>query len=158
MKLKDTCSLGGNLWQTYTAFKKLRHYFASKGPYIVKAMIFQESCMDVSWTIEKAEHWRIDAFELWCWRRLLRVLDCKEIKSVNPKRNQSWIFIGRTDAETEVPILWPPDAKSQLIRKDLDAGKDWRLKEQGTTEDVAKSQTWLSDKQQQITYWLCSLH
>ena len=64
-----------------------------------------------SWTIKKAEHQRTDAFELWCWRRLLRVLDCKEIKPVNPKGNQSCIFIGRTDAEAEAPILWPPDAK-----------------------------------------------
>ena len=62
-------------------------------------------------------------------------LDCKEIKSVNPKGNQSWIFIGRTDDEAEVPILWQPDAKSQLITKDLYAGKDWRQEEKGTTVD-----------------------
>ena len=62
-------------------------------------------------------------------------LDSKEIKPVNPKWNQSWIFIGRTDAEAEAPILWPPDAKSQLIGKDPDAGKDWRQEEKGTTED-----------------------
>ena len=76
-----------------------------------------------SWTIKKAECWRIDAFELWCWRRLLRALNCKEIKPVNPKGNQSWIFIGRTDAEAEAPILWPPNSKSWLIRKDPDLGK-----------------------------------
>ena len=62
-------------------------------------------------------------------------LDCKEIKPVNPKGNQSWIFIGRTDAEAEAPILWPPDAKSCLFRKDPDAGKDWRREEKQTTED-----------------------
>ena len=62
-------------------------------------------------------------------------LDCKEIKPVNPKGNQSWIFIGRTDAEAEAPILWPPDAKSWLFRKDPDAGKDWRREEKQTTED-----------------------
>ena len=62
-------------------------------------------------------------------------LDRKEIKQVNPKRNQSWIFIGRTDAEAEVPILWPPDAKNWLIGKYPDAGKDWRQEEKGTTED-----------------------
>ena len=62
-------------------------------------------------------------------------LDCKEIKPDNPKRNQPWVFIGRTDAETEAPILWPPDAKNSLIRKDPDAEKDWRLEEKGTTED-----------------------
>ena len=62
-------------------------------------------------------------------------LDCKEIKPVNPKENQSWIFIGRTDAEAEAPILWPPDAKSWLTGKDPAAGKDWRQEEKGMTED-----------------------
>ena len=62
-------------------------------------------------------------------------LDCKEIRSVHPKENQSWVFIGRTDAETEAPTLWPPDAYSQLIRKDPDAGKDWGQEEKGMTED-----------------------
>ena len=62
-------------------------------------------------------------------------LDSKEIKPVNPKGNQSWIFIGRTDAEAEAPILWPPDVKSQLIGKDSDAGKNWRQEEKGMTED-----------------------
>ena len=62
-------------------------------------------------------------------------LGYKENKSVNPKGNQSWIFIGRTDAEAEAPILWPPDGKSRFIRKDPDAGKDWRQEEKGMTED-----------------------
>ena len=62
-------------------------------------------------------------------------LDSKEIKPVNPKGNQPWIFIGRTDAEAEAPILWPPDEKNQLTGKYPDAGKDWRQKEKGTTED-----------------------
>ena len=61
--------------------------------------------------------------------------DCKEIKPGNPKGNQSWIFIGRTDAEAETPILWSPDAKNWLVRKDPDTGKDWRQEEKGTTED-----------------------
>ena len=77
-----------------------------------------------SWTIKKAEYQRIDAFEPWCWRRLLSPLDCKEIQPVNPKGNQSCIFIGRTDAEAEAPILWSPDAKRLLSRKDPNAGKD----------------------------------
>ena len=88
-----------------------------------------------SWTIKKAECQRIDAFELWCWRRLLSPLDCKVIQPVHPKGNQSWMFIGRTDAEAKAPILWPPDAKNWLIRKDLDAGKDWGKEEKGMTED-----------------------
>ena len=76
-----------------------------------------------SWTIKKTEHRRIDAFELWCWRRVLSPLDCKEIQPVHPKGNQSWIFIGRTDVEAETPTLWPPDAKNWLTGKDPDTGK-----------------------------------
>ena len=77
----------------------------------------------------------IDAFKLWCWRRLENPLDYKEIKPVNPKRKQPWIFIGRTNAEAAAPILWLPDLKSLLIGKDPDAGKDWRQKEKGAAED-----------------------
>ena len=77
-----------------------------------------------SWALKRAEHWRLDAFELWCWRRLLRVpLDCMEIKLVNSKGNQSWIFIGRTEAEAGTPIFWPPDANNWLIWKDPSSGK-----------------------------------
>ena len=90
--------------------------------------------------------WELDykenlALKNWCfWAVMLEKtlespLDCKEIQPVHPKENQSWIFIGRTDAEAETPILWPPDVKNQLIWKDLDAGKDWRWEEKGTTED-----------------------
>ena len=71
------------------------------------------------------------AFELWCWRTLESPLDCKEIKPVHPKGNQSWIFTGRTDADAETPKLWPPDAKSWVIGKDPDAGKDWRQEQRG---------------------------
>ena len=78
--------------------------------YIVKAIVFPGVMYGCeSWTIKKAESWIIDAFELWCWRRLESPLDCKEIQPVNSKGNQFWIFIGRTDAEAEAPILWPPD-------------------------------------------------
>ena len=87
------------------------------------------------WTIKKAEHRRIDAFKLWCWRRLESTLDWREIQSVYPKGNQSWIFIGKTDVEAEIPILWPPDLKSWFIWKDPDAGKDWRQEKKGMTED-----------------------
>ena len=88
-----------------------------------------------SWTIKKVEHRRIDAFELWCWRRLMSLVDCKEIQLVQPKGNQSRIFIGRTVAEAETTILWPPNVKNWLIWKDPDAGKDWRQKGKGMTED-----------------------
>ena len=80
--------------------------------------------------------------KIWCfWTVLLEKtlessLDCKEIKPVNPKGNQSWIFTGRTDAKVEAPILWPPDAKNWLLRKAPDAGKNWRQEEKGTTEDA----------------------
>ena len=76
-----------------------------------------------SWTINKAEHQRMDAFELWCWRRFLRVPWTARGLKVNPKGNQSWVFIGRTDAEAESPVLWPRDGKSWLIGKDLMLGK-----------------------------------
>jgi len=103
---------------------------------LVKAMVFPVVLYGCeSWTIKKAEHWRIDASELCCWKRLESPLDCKVIQPVHPKGNQSWIFIGRTDFEAETPILWPPDAKNWLIWKDPDAGKDWRWEEKGTTED-----------------------
>ena len=99
---------------------------------LVKAMDFLVAMYGCeSWIIKKAECQITDAFELWCWRRLLRSLECKKIQA---KGNQSWIFIGRTDVKTETPILWPPDEHYWLIWKDLDAWKDWRL-EKGITED-----------------------
>ena len=103
---------------------------------LVKAMafpMFMYGCE--SWIVKKAEDRRIDAFELWCWRRLPSPLDCKEIQPVHPKGNQSWVFIGRTDAEAETPILCPPHVKSCLIGKHPDAGRNWGQEEKGTTED-----------------------
>ena len=89
-----------------------------------------------NWTILKAECRRIGDFELWCWRRLLRVpWTARRSNLVHPKGNQSWIFFGRTDAETETLILWPPDAKNWLLRKEPNAGKDRRQEEKGMTED-----------------------
>ena len=82
--------------------------------HLVKAMVFPVVMYGCeSWTVKKAECQRIDAFELWCWRRLLKSpLDCKEIQPVHPKFHQSWVFIGGTDVEAETPILWVPDVKS----------------------------------------------
>ena len=105
---------------------------------LVKAMVFPVVMYGCeSWTIKKAECQRIDAFELWCWSRLLRdpQIAGRSVKLVNPKRNQPWIFIGRTDAEAQVLLLWPPDAKSWLIGKDPEAGKGWGREERGMTED-----------------------
>ena len=101
--------------------------------HLVKAMVFPVAMYGCdSWTIKKAKCWRIDAFEL-CWRRLLRVPWTARSNQINPKGNQLWIFTGKTDAEA--PILWSPDAKSWLIGKDSDAGKDWRPKKKRAAED-----------------------
>ena len=103
--------------------------------YIIKTIVFPVVMYGYeSWTLKKAEHPKN-----WCfWTVLLErtresPMDCKEIQPVHPKGNQSWIFIGRTDAEAETPIFWQPNAKSQLIWKDPNAGKDWGQEEKGTT-------------------------
>ena len=125
--------------------KKQRHHFA-KNICLVKAMILpivMYGCE--SWTIKKAECWKIDAFEMWCWRRLCSPLDSKAIKPVSPKGNQPWIFIGRMDAEAETLILWPPDVKSWVIWKDPDAGKDWMQEEKGAiNNDMVVWHHWFS--------------
>ena len=100
--------------------------------HLVKAMVIPVVMYGCgSWTIKKTEHRRIEAFELWCWRRLESPLDCKEIKQTNPKGNQSWIFTGRTDVEAKTPILWSPDVKKWLVGKDPDSGKDWGRRRRG---------------------------
>ena len=92
---------------------KSRDITLSTKVHLVKAMVFPVVMYGCeSWTVKKAEHRRIDAFELWWWRRLLRVPWIKEIQPVHSKGDQSWVFIGRTDAKVETPILWPPHAKS----------------------------------------------
>ena len=144
--LKDSCCLGEKLWQTRQDIKKQRHYFANKGSYS-QSYGFSSSHVWM-WELDHKESW---APKNWCFwtvvleKTLESPLDCKEIKPINPKGNQSWIFIGRTDAEAEAPILWPPDVKSQLIRKDPDAGKDWRQEGKGMTEDkMVGWHQWLS--------------
>ena len=90
---------------------------------------------------KKAERRRIDAFELWCWRRLLKSpLDCKEMQPVHSKGDQPWDFFGRNDVKAETPGLWPSHAKSSIIRKDCDAGRVWGPEEKGTTEDEMAGQ------------------
>ena len=88
------------------------------------------------WELDRKEGWVSKNWHFWTVvleKILESLLDCKEIQPVHPKENQSWLFIGRTDAET--PILWPPDAKNWLIEKDSDGGQDWRREEKGMTED-----------------------
>ena len=145
-EIKRCLLLGKKVMTNLDSILKSRDITLPTKVYLVKAMDFpivMYGCE--SWTIEKAEHWRIDAFELWCWRRLLRVpwtarrfnqSILKEIQPVHPKGDQSWVFIGRTDVEAETPILWPPDVKIWLIWKDPDAGKDWRQEEKWTTEHM----------------------
>ena len=137
-EIKRCLLLGRKVMTNLDSILKSRDITLPTKVHLVKAMVFPVVIYGCeSWTVKKAERRRIDAFELWCWRRLLRVpyLDCKEIQPVHPKGDQSWVFIRRTDAEAEAPILWPPDAKSWLIGKDRDAGRDWGQEEKGTTED-----------------------
>ena len=116
--------------------KKQRHYFANKGP-SSQGYGFSSSHVWM-WDLDYKESW---VLKNWCfWTVVLEktfesLLDSKEIKPIHPKRNQSWIFIGRTDAEAETLILWPPDGKNWLTGKDPDAGQDWRQEEKEMTED-----------------------
>ena len=125
--------ISSNLLQRY--MEKQRHYFANKGP-SSQGYGFPSGHVWM-WELDYKESW---APKNWCfWTVVLEKipespLDCKEIQPVHPKRNQSWMFLGRTDAEAETPIFWSPDVKSWLIWKDPDAGKDWG-QEKGTTED-----------------------
>ena len=128
MKLKDTCSLEEKLWPTLRQhLKKQRHYFANKGP-------SSQTCGFPSghvwmWGLDYKESW---GPKNWCfWTVVLEKilespLDCKEIQPVHPKGDQSWIFFGRTDAEAETPILWPPDVKNWLIGKESEGKGDDR--------------------------------
>ena len=144
--------------------KKKRHYFADKRP-SSQSYGFSSS-HEWMWELDYKESW---ALKNWCFwivvleKALESPLDCKEIQAVHPKGDQSWIFIGRTDAEAETPILWPPDAKSWLIRIGPDVGEDWRQEQKGTTEDemgvgdgqrgLASCSPW-GDKELDMTEWL----
>ena len=135
MKLKDAYSLEGKLWPTRHIFKSRDITLPTK-VHLLKAVVFPAVMYRCE--LDYKESW---ALKNWCFSTVVLAktlegpLDCKGMKLVNPKGNQSWIFFERTDAEAEVPILWPPDAKNWLIGKDPDAGNDWRREEKGTTED-----------------------
>ena len=127
MKLKDACSLEEKYDQPRQHIKKQRHCFTNND---LSSQSYSFSSSHVwMWELDYTESW---APKNWCFwtvvleKTLESPLDCKEIQLVNPKGNQSWMFIGRTDAEAEIPILWPPDGKNQLIGKDPESGKDWR--------------------------------
>ena len=133
MKFKDTYSLEGKLWPPRQLIKKQRHYFANKGPFSQSGG-FSSSHVWM-WEVVYKESWAQNCcfWTVVMEKTLESPLDSKEIQPVHLKGNQPWVFIEKTDAEAEVPILWPPDAKSWFTGKDLDAGQDWRQEEKGST-------------------------
>ena len=145
MKLKDTCSLK-SYDQTGQNIRKQRYFFANKG---LSSQGYGFSSTHVwMWELDCKESWML---KNWCFwtvvleKTLESPLDCKEIQLVNHKGNQSWIFIGRTEAEAEIPTRCPPDVKNWLIGKDPDAGKDWRQEEKGRTEnEMVEWHHWLN--------------
>ena len=134
-EIKRRLLLGRKAMSNLDSKLKSRHYFVNKGP-SSQSYGFSNGHVWI-WELDYKESW---APRIWCFwmvvleKTLESPLDCKEIQLVNPKGNQSWIFIGRTDAEAETPILWPPDAKNWLTGKEPNAWKDWRQQEKGTTE------------------------
>ena len=115
-EIKKCLLLGRKVMTNLDSILKSRDITLPTTVCLVKAMVFPVVMyVCESWTVKKAERRRIDAFELWCWRRLLSPSDCKEIQPVHPKGNQSWVFIGRTDVEAVTPMLWLPDEKNCLI-------------------------------------------
>ena len=134
-EIKRHLLLGRKAMTTVHSIVKSRDYFANKGLYS-QCYGFSSSHLWM-WDLDHKEGW---VPKNWCFwtvvlvKTLESTLDCKEIQTVHPKGNQTWISIGRSNAKAETPILWPSDVKSWLIRKDLDAEKDWRL-EKGMTED-----------------------
>ena len=131
-----TCLLSERKAMTFRQhIKKQRHYFANKDP---SSQSYGFSSIHVwMWELDYKESWALKNLCFWTvvLKIIERPLDSMEIHPVHPKRNQSWIFIGRTDAEDEAPVVWPPDAKNWLVGKDLNAGKNWRQEEKGMTED-----------------------
>ena len=144
MKLKDPCSLKGSYDKPRQHIQKQRHHLANKGPYS-QSYSFSSSHVQM-WELEHKEGW---VLKNWCFRIVVlektteSPLDSKEIKLVNPKGDQPWICIGMIDAAA--PILWPPIAKSQLIGKDPDGGKDWGEGEKrGTEDEIVEWHHWLN--------------
>ena len=144
MKLKDTCSLEESYDQPRQHIKKQRHYYVNKGP----------SSQSYGFTSSHVKMWELDYKESWApnnwcfWTVLLEKtlespLDCKEIQPVHPKGNQSWIFIGKTDAEAETPVLWPLDVKNWLIWKYPDVGKNW-IQEKGMASPTQWTWVWVN--------------
>ena len=135
-EIKRHLLLGRKVMTILDSILKSRHYFANKG---LSSQGYGFSSSHVwMWELDHKESWALKNGCFWTVmleKTLESPLDCKEIQPVHPKVHQSWVFIGRTDAEAETPILWPPDVKQWLIGKDPDAGKDWRQEEKRMTED-----------------------
>ena len=136
-EIKRCLLLGRKAMTNPDSILKSRHYIADKGP-STQSYGFSSGHVWM-WELDCEEGW---ALKNWCfWTVVLESpVDCKEIQPVLPEGNQSWIFIGRTDAEAESPILWPSDAKNWLTGKDPDAGKEWRQEEKRMTEDEIVTQ------------------
>ena len=136
-EIKRHLLLGRKVMTNLNSILKSKDITLPTKVHLVKAMVISVVMYGCEcWTIKKVEHWTTDAFWMVVLEKTLESpLDCKEIQLVHPKGNQSWIFTGRTDAEAQAPILWPPDVQSWLIRKDPDPGKDWGQEEKGMTED-----------------------
>ena len=134
-EIKRRLLLGIKVMTNLDSILKSRDITLPTKVHLVKAMVFPVAMYGCeSGTVKKAQHRKIDAFELWCWRRLLRVPRTAR-RSNQSILKESWVFIGRTDAEADTPVLWPPDAKSWPIGKDPDAGRDWGQEKKVTTED-----------------------
>ena len=154
-EVKRCLLLGRSALATLDSIMESRNITLLTKVHIVKATgfpVLMKICE--SWMIKKAECQRIDTFKQWCWRRLLKnPLDSKKIPTVSPKRNQSWIFIGMTVVEAESPILWPPDAKSQLIGKDVDGGKDGGQEKKAEEGSERRWDGWLASLTQWTWIW-----
>ena len=142
-EIKRCLPLGSKVMTNLNSILKSRDITLKTKVHLVKAMVFPVVIYGCeSWTIKKAEHQRVNAFELWCWKDSWESLGQQGDQPVHPKGNQSWIFSGRTDIEAETPMLWLPDVKSWLIWKDPDAGRDWGQEEKGTTDEMVGWHHW----------------
>ena len=152
-EIKRHLLLGRKVMTNLDSILKSKHYFANKDPSSQGYGFFSGHVW--MWELDGEESW---VPKNWCFwtvvseKTLESPLDCKEIQPVHSKGDQSWVFIGRTDTKAETPVLWPPHAKSWLIGKDSDAGRDWRQDEKGTTEDeMAGWHHWLDGRESEWT-------
>ena len=152
-EIKRRLLLGRKVMTNLDSILKSRHYFANKGP---SSQGYGFSCGHVwMWELYCEEGW---APTNWCFwtvvleKTLESPLDCKEIQPVHPKGDHPWVFFGRNDAKAETPVLWPPHAKSWLLGKDSDAGRNWGQEEKGTTEnEMAGWHHWLDGRESEWT-------